>query len=240
MKFMRERCLRVFAVLFVLAASAPGATAAEAGNLVEPWREGQHYATLPIPVASEDDAIVVTEFFSYACIHCFQFDPDIDNWLEEQPADVTFERIPAVFNRQWELFARAYYVARACDVLDATHTAFFQAIHLDRRRFVSPEDVASFYAQAVRAAGVGDGQCSSPQDFLDVFDSFGVGAAVQQSIARGRAYQARGVPTMIVDGTWRTDGTSAGSNEAMLDVVDHLVRRARAAVTAADGETTGP
>ena len=234
------KSLRRLLVLCTILAGAPALQAAEAGNLVAPWRDGQHYATLPIPVASEDDAIVVTEFFSYACIHCFQFDPDIETWLADQPEDVRFERIPAVFNRQWELFARAYYVARACDVLETTHTPFFRAIHLDRRRFVSPEDVASFYAQTVRAAGGGEGQCSSEQDFLDVFDSFGVGAAVQQSIARGRAYQARGVPTMIVDGTWRTDGTSAGSNEAMLDVVDHLVRRARAAAMAADGETTGP
>ena len=73
-----------------------------------------------------------------------------------------------------------------------------------------------------------------------MFDSFGVGAAVQQSVARGRAYRASGVPTMIVDGTWRTDGQAAGSNGGMLQVVDHLVRRARAAAQAeADGAAAG-
>jgi thiol:disulfide interchange protein DsbA len=229
----------LFLLITLLAANVAMAT--EAGNLVAPWREGEHYATLPVPVAADGEKVVVTEFFSYACIHCFQFDPEIEAWLEDKPADVEFERVPAVFNRQWELFAKAYYVARACDVLDVTHTPLFRAIHLDRRRFTSPADVASFYAQTVGAAGVDDRECTEQQDFLDVFDSFGVGAAVQQSVARGRAYQASGVPTMIVDGTWRTDGRAAGSNEAMLDVVDHLVRRARAAAAAeGGGETAGP
>ena len=225
-------CRRLSRLLLLVPLVLAAVASAQDGNLVAPWREGQHYAALPIPVASEGDQIVVTEFFSYACIHCFQFDPEIDVWLEDKPADVTFERVPAVFNRQWELFARAYYVARACDVLEYTHTPFFRAIHLDRRRFMSPEDIAAFYAQTVAAGGASREQCSSRQDFLDVFDSFGVGAAVQQSVARGRAYRASGVPTMIVDGTWRTDGQAAGSNGGMLEVVDHLVRRARAAAAA--------
>ena len=233
--------VRVLSRILIALLCLPMAGAvAQEGNLVAPWREGQHYAALPIPVATEGDRIVVTEFFSYACIHCFQFDPEIDAWLEDKPADVTFERVPAVFNRQWELFARAYYVARACNVLEYTHTPFFRAIHLDRRRFTSPEDIAAFYATTVASEGASGGQCTTRQDFLDVFDSFGVGAAVQQSVARGRAYRASGVPTMIVDGTWRTDGQAAGSNGGMLDVVDHLVRRARAAAEAeADGAAAG-
>ena len=233
--------IRILSRLLIVLLCLPATAAlAQQENLVAPWREGQHYAALPIPVAGEGDQIVVTEFFSYACIHCFQFDPEIDVWLEDKPADVTFERVPAVFNRQWELFARAYYVARACDVLEHTHTPFFRAIHLDRRRFTSSEDIAAFYAQTVSGKGASEGQCSTRQDFLDVFDSFGVGAAVQQSVARGRAYRASGVPTMIVDGTWRTDGQAAGSNEGMLLVVDHLVHRARAAAqAAADGSASG-
>ncbi|HSG88249.1 MAG TPA: thiol:disulfide interchange protein DsbA/DsbL [Pseudomonadales bacterium] len=211
------------------------APAADAASLVEPWVEGEHYVTLPVPVATGNEGVTVTEFFSYACIHCFEFDSELEAWRERQPADVTFERVPAVFSRQWMLFAQAYYVARACSVLDTTHVPMFRAIHLERRRFTSPEDVAAFYAELMLGAE-GEAQCSTEDDFLKAFNSFGVGAAVQQAMGRGRAYQASGVPTMIVDGTWRTDGRSAGSNDAMLEVVDHLVRRARAAtaVSAAD------
>ena len=210
----------------------------QSANAVEPWVEGRHYETLPVPVATDDDTVTVTEFFSYACIHCFEFDSAVEAWKADQPEDVVFERVPAVFNRQWMLLAQAYYVARSCDALETTHKPFFRAIHLEGRRFTSEEDVAGFYAGLVEND---DAQCSTEEEFLDAFRSFGVGAAVQQAMGRGRAYQASGVPTMIVDGTWRTDGRSAGSNEAMLEVVDHLVRRARAAAAGpADGGSGSP
>jgi thiol:disulfide interchange protein DsbA len=222
------------ALLLALAATP----AARAASMVERWVEGEHYASLPVPVATGNEGVTVTEFFSYACIHCFEFDGELEAWHERQPDDVTFERVPAVFNQQWMLFAQAYYVARACGVLETTHVPLFRAVHLEGRRFTSPADVASFYAE--RAADA-DGTCSSKADFMNAFNSFGVGASVQQAMARGRAYQASGVPAMIVEGTWRTDGRAAGSNEAMLDVVDHLVRRARAADRAdADGVAASP
>lgn len=220
---------RVLVVLLLLGAGTAGA---RAQSLVEPYVEGQQYFTLPVPVASGNKGITVTEFFSYACIHCFHFDPEVEAWRKKLPPDVTFERVPAVFSRQWVLYAQAYYVARACGVLETTHTPFFRAIHIEHKRFASPDDVAEFYADIAGDAG---GQCSTKQDFLNVFDSFGVNAAVQQSIAKGRAFQANGVPTMIVDGLWRTDGTAAGTNEQMLDVVDYLIRRARVDA-AADAE----
>lgn len=220
-------------LIVVAAVTALATVPARAASLVEPWVEGEHYQTLPVPVASGSDEVTVTEFFSYACIHCFEFDPAVEAWQEEAADDVTFERVPAVFSRSWMLFAQAYYVARACEVLPATHTAFFRAIHLERQPFRSVDDIARFYEQAVSAADYSGGRCETTEDFVKVFDSFGVTSAVQQAMARGRAYQATGVPTMIVDGTWRTDGRAAGSNEAMLEVVDHLVRRARAADTAA-------
>ena len=222
----RTRLLTAAVIALAATLLAPLASAAEAR-----WQEGTHYQALPIPVGDEGDGIVVTEFFSYACVHCFQFDGELESWLEDAPDDVRFERVPAVFSRPWLLFAQAYYVARSCDVLEQTHIPFFRAIHLDRRSFRSPDDVAAFYEETVDGTV---GQCSSKQDFLDVFDSFAVGAAVQQSVARGRAYKANGVPTMIVDGTWRTDGRSAGSNAGMLEVVEHLVSRARVMRTAGE------
>ena len=219
---MRTPKLQGWTVALLLAL-APGAWAA---SMVERWVEGEHYATLPVPVATGNEGVTVTEFFSYACIHCFEFDSELEAWHDRQPEDVTFERVPAVFNQQWMLLAQAYYVARACGVLDATHVPLFRAIHLEGRRFTSGESIAAFYAER---AGEAEGTCSTEADFMNAFNSFGVGASVQQAMARGRAYQASGVPAMIVDGTWRTDGRAAGSNAGMLDVVDHLVRRARAA-----------
>ncbi|HBC57600.1 MAG TPA: disulfide bond formation protein DsbA, partial [Gammaproteobacteria bacterium] len=42
---------------------------------------------------------------------------------------------------------------------------------------------------------------------------------------------ATGVPVIIVNGKYRTDGPAAGSHERLLEVVDYLIRRERAANT---------
>ena len=55
------------------------------------------------------------------------------------------------------------------------------------------------------------------------YNSFSVQGRVRQSIAKTRAYQVRGVPTMIVNGKYLVDGTMAGGNVAMLQVVDFLI-----------------
>ena len=62
-----------------------------------------------------------------------------------------------------------------------------------------------------------------PEEFLQVFNSFGVRSRVQQAQAHGRAYGITGVPTLIVDGRYRVDGRMAGNNTNMLAVVEYLV-----------------
>ncbi|HED18132.1 MAG TPA: hypothetical protein ENI74_01345, partial [Gammaproteobacteria bacterium] len=42
-------------------------------------------------------------------------------------------------------------------------------------------------------------------------------------------YGIKGVPTMVVNGKYRTSASMAGSNKKMLEVVDFLVEKERAA-----------
>ena len=207
-----------------------GAALAAAGSLAAdegPFEEGTHYHRLPVPVATAADAVTVTEFFSYACGHCFQFDPELDHWAEGTAEDVVLERVPAAFSPLYELLAEAYYVARACKVLPVTHTPLFRALHLERKPLRSQEAIARFFADKVDETPVPGACCTTEEDFLKTFKSFGVRSAINQSKSRAKAYQARGVPALIIDGAFRTDGQSAGSNEGMLQVADALIEKRR-------------
>ncbi len=223
---MAVRCIGAI-LLCALLPAASGQTR------VESFRENQHYAALPVPTATDAGTVVVQELFSYACIHCHAFEPALSEWVERLPSDVRFERVPAVFSRAWMLLAEAYYVAEVCGVLDLTHDAMFAAIHERGRSFRDANDVAEFYADTVR--GHRGGRCRSRQDFLAAFDSHEVASSVQQALALGRVWQVGGVPTLVVAGAWRTEGRMAGSNAAMLDVADHLLRRARTEAVAGVG-----
>ena len=201
------------------------------------------YLALPVPMATGNTGTGVTvfELFSYACTDCYRFERTRSAWQSALPGDVRVERVPAVFDEHWRLLARAYYAARHCRVLDLTHDALFRAIHDGERRFGTAEEIAAFYAEQVGDSGRGTARCRSEADFHAAFDSLEVASAVHQALARSRAWQPATLPAMIVDGTWRTDGGMAGSNAAMLDVVNYLVRRVRTEGDDGNGaRTSGP
>jgi len=191
------------------------------------FSEGVNYATLPVPVETADPGKVeVVEVFSYACIHCKNFDPTLQAWVAELPDGVEFRRVPAIFDPTWALFAQAFYTAEVLGVSEQVHTPIFKAIHEQGVDLRDPQLMAQLFQ---REAGV------APEKFMQVFNSFGVRSRVQQADAHGRAYGVTGVPTLIVDGRYRVDGRMAGSNGNMLEVVEYLINQRQQAHAASPG-----
>lgn len=181
------------------------------------FEEGTHYERLTVPVQTADDGKVeVVEAFSYACVHCKTFDPAVEAWHHSQGEGVDFQRLPAIFNQTWAIFAQAYYAAEVLGVTEQVHTPIFKAIHEQGKDLRDPAAMAVLFETF---AGV------PKADFEQVYASFGVRSKMQQAQAHGRAYGLTGTPSMIVDGTFRTDGQMAGSNAMMLEVVDYLVAK---------------
>ncbi len=185
------------------------------------FEAGRHYEVLSVPVRTSDpERLEVVEVFSYGCEHCFNLEPVIESWLEQVDEDVNFVRVHAAFDREWAHLASIYYTARALDVVEQVHMPVFEAIHLQRNDIFRTENVARLFNQHADV---------SEREFLEVFNSTGVDTRVRQADGQVRMYRARGVPTMIVEGRYRTDGNMAGSNNRMLDVVDFLLEKERAA-----------
>jgi thiol:disulfide interchange protein DsbA len=165
--------------------------------------------------------IEVGEVFSYGCPHCFEFEPSLEAWQAKQQADVQLRRLPAVFRKEWEILAQAYYAADVLGVFNKVNMPIFEAIHLKGQ---NPNDPAVLAAVFKESAGV-DGE-----EFLKVLNSFGVRSKVLQADAQGRMYRLAGVPTLIVAGKYTVYGqNNTGGNVDRLSVVDFLVAKERAA-----------
>lgn len=184
------------------------------------FTEGVEYLKLDSPQPTADaDRIEVLEAFWYGCPHCYRFEPDLEAWLKKKPDDVAFVRLPAVFHPDWELQARAFYTAQAMGVLDKVHHEFFHQIHELREPVRSLGDVKRIFL----AAGV------SGHEFDRVYHSFLVVTQANRARQAGDLYGLKGVPTMVVNGKYRTTAKLAGGNRKMLEVVDFLVERERQA-----------
>ncbi len=185
--------------------------------------EGVNYETIgnAVPTANSD-TIEVLELFWYGCPHCYQLEPELAAWIKNKPDDVTFIRIPAVLGPSWELHARAFYTAELMEVIDKIHTPLFERLHKDKKPLRTPAALKTFFVE----------QGVSGNEFDKTFNSFAVITKTNRAKQARDAYGLSGVPTLVVNGKYRTTARLAGGNQQMLDVVDFLIERERSSATA--------
>ena len=187
-----------------------------AQGLAETYVEGQHYnAVSPAQPTSTKDKVEVVELFWYGCPHCYRLEPFVKRWLKNKPSNVEFVRMPGVLNPGWEILARAYYTAEILGVVDKIHSSLFEAIHEQKRRMNSEAAIMAFFKEH----GVAEA------DFTRVFRSFAVETKLRRARDMGHRYGANGVPTIIVNGKYRTGAQEAGGNAMVFKVVDYLVKQ---------------
>jgi len=193
--------------------------------------EGANYVRLgqPAPVVSAGK-IEVVEFFWYECPHCNAFESPLEAWSKKMPADVVLRRVPVWFQEvPFAAQQRLFYTLETMGLVPTLHRKAFAAIHNDRARLRTPEDMAAFALKN----GV------DPIRFMTTFGSPEVAALTRQARQLADAYKIDAVPAMGVQGRYYTNGNLANAgqpakgpavgNERLLAVVDTLLARVRKA-----------
>ncbi len=205
-------------VLSAAACTAQPAPVAD-GGLVE----GKDYILINPPVPTADSSkIEVVEVFGYSCVHCAHLQPVVDAWKPKLASDVQFVYMPAVFGGVWEVYGRAFYAAETMGLLEKTHSALFNALHVERRPVRSVEDVAAFYAD----------YGTTQDEFMAAMQSFAVNAKIARAQQVVPRYGVEGTPSMIVNGKYRVMSPAQGGFPRMLEIVDALIAKERAAMAA--------
>lgn len=184
---------------------------------------GQHYVELPGLERPRVEEVVVTEYFSYGCVHCRNFDPQIEEWQEDLPEGVRFERVPVAFSPAWRALSAAYYAAEELDILERNHARLFDAIHRTQLNLQTADALAQFF----------DGHGTDAEAFRRAMNSPSVRRALAEADRRTRGDQVQAVPTLVVDGRYRISGGEL-SRRQVLAVADELVAREIEARSAPD------
>ena len=193
----------------------PGLVSAQGGPI-----EGQHYVRLSQPVAvfAEAGKIEVIDFFRYGCPHCYAFEPTLDAWAKQLPADVAFRRVPAAFGiESFVAHQRIFYALDSLGLVAAMHRKVFYGIHNERQRLDQPAEISAFMTKN----GV------DASKFMEAYGSFGTQAKLRQANQLVDGYKIDGVPAIGIQGRFFTSGTLAGDNPRSLAVADFLVQRLR-------------
>lgn len=179
----------------------------------ERYLPGRDYTVIDNPVPDRTpDVVEVTEYFWYGCPGCFQFEPQLTDWIARQDDTVQCLRLPAIWDAWHEVHARAYYVAGALGVLDDMHHKLFDAMHREGNRLRDEDELMALFAKN----GV------SETDFRRTYNSFTVNTEINR--ARNLAIQvgARSTPSLIVNGKYLVR-----LSRNTLDVVDFLAAKER-------------
>ncbi len=196
------------------------ASAAPAANDTK-WRfqEGKDFGVLTAAqgTTGAPDKIEVAEVFWYGCPHCYQFEPTLNDWVKKLPGDVRFVRIPVMWNTTHQIHARLFYTAAALGKLDEMHSAIFREIHLNNKVLTDEGEIRDFFGRF----GV------SAADFDKTFRSFAVESQLQRAKDLTKRYEIRGVPVLIINGKYTTNGPGIKTQVDMLAVADELIERER-------------
>jgi thiol:disulfide interchange protein DsbA len=177
------------------------------------WGEGWDPIEPPAPTSVADGKVEVLEFFWYGCPHCFHLEPEMHEWLKQQGDNIEFRMVPSPLNPKWAIHAQFFYAAEAIGVLDKLHTPLFKAMHEERRKLFDKDSLIDFAVEH----GV------DRQAFTDAWKSFGVFVKVQQARKLGKRFQLTGVPTIGINGKYKTSASLAGSHEKMFKIMDELI-----------------
>ncbi|MDR3395281.1 MAG: thiol:disulfide interchange protein DsbA/DsbL [Parasulfuritortus sp.] len=172
----------------------------------------------PAPVDTPAGKIEVLEFFWYSCPHCNAFEPLLNQWAKQLPADVAFKRVPVAFQDSYLPQQRLFYALESLGLVEKLHDKVFAAIHTERQNLVSEQAITDWMVK----------QGVDKALFASHFNSFSTVSKVHRANQLMTAYQVEGVPALGVAGRFYTDGSMAKSMERALQTVDFLVAEVRA------------
>ncbi len=182
----------------------------------EAFVEDVHYTTTAKRMATSDENIIeVVELFSYSCPHCFRLDPQVQKWKETLPENVKFVHVPAIFRDSWMELAKVFYTAEVTGDLEILHPLLFNAIHVEKRRLQTEEQLLDFVAE----------QGIDRDMFKKTMGSMSVKSKVKKALIMSQTSGITGVPAMVVNGKFRTSAPEAGGMEELLNVVDFLIQK---------------
>ena len=175
------------------------------------------YEPIPAQPTATGNNIEVLEFFWYGCPHCYSLEPYLEKWQTTKADDVQLRRVPAILGKNWIPHARAYFTAEKLGIVNKIHRPLFEAIHKDKKPILDEKSLRDFFA----TMGV------DKDEFTRIYESNEISEKIQEAFVLGQQYQITGVPTVIVNGKYRTSSSMAGGNANLIETINQLTAKER-------------
>jgi thiol:disulfide interchange protein DsbA len=157
--------------------------------------------------------VEVAEFFSFGCPWCYRLEPSLTHWLNLHKSGITFKKVPVVFNKDWEYYAKAYYLTEALKRPDL-RADLFKAILDEKKSLKSNKAMTEFFIQ-------------KGADPAIVKSAFDFSTEIDMSVKKGEELMAHyhivAVPAFVVNHQFKTDLQMAKTEERLFAILDFLI-----------------
>ncbi len=182
---------------------------------------GTHYQEVAV---DKSDAKVVTEFFSFYCPHCYNFEPVAKALKAQLPADATFKRnhvnfLGGVSKEAQTRLSLAFLVADSLGKGEAVAASIFAAIHQDRQRLDTEAAVLGLLANQ----GIDEKTYKGNVASMMVTSAAADYEANQEKYSKIGALT--GVPTFIVNDKYVVNIRAVRSQQEFNDLVAYLLEK---------------
>lgn len=174
---------------------------------------GVNYQILPLPPQAAKAKPEVVYFFWVGCKHCARLEQALPDWLRAKGDSVSFRRVPAVFRPVWRLHALAYYAAESLGQGDHLLKAMYKALIEDNHELKTREELVAF----------AESEGLDKAAFIEALDNPAVKRQVLAAERLQKKFLLAGVPSLVVDEHYVTNGKMTGTVNALLQVTDALL-----------------
>lgn len=181
---------------------------------------GKDYEVLKINngTAKKRNTPQVVEFFSLGCPWCYRLEPALHQWLDTHKEKIDFKKVPVIFNKDWESYAKAYYAAEALSLNSTMVPALFKAILQDKQSLSSDQAMIDFFIKQ----GVNPDIAKS---------AFTYSPSIDLSVKSGQTLMAEdhinAVPAFVINNQFKTDLQMAKTEERLFAILDYLIAQSK-------------
>ena len=166
----------------------------------------------------KSNKIKVIEAFWYGCPHCYVIEDYFDKWKTKEDQDISFQKMPVVFNKTWLLHAKVFYTIFQLKNSNELHKNFFYAYHEQQRKFSSVDSILKFF----------DSQEVDIKKVKEILNSDYVSDQVKEANYKLESYGIDSVPAIIINDKYKISGRMAKTYKRMLEITDHVIGIERA------------
>lgn len=172
-------------------------------------------STVAKPLPTKKGSVNVTEFFSFACIHCSILEPTLDKWYAGQK-NVDLNRIQVVWQGNFSGYAKINATIQAMNLGTKFNQQVFDATMNKHQNLEDPAQLQTFLKANT---GLVDSN-----KFMTTYNSFAISTKPQEYSQYTQAYNITGTPTFIIGNKYVT---KPAQPDKLIQVIQALVTKVK-------------